>query len=143
MNERWDLLPSRSCPAQPTQLRINALRSGSVSSAWSEAKQGAAPTETLDFSLPKEQACEVEGSMCWKTQMSKHVFFPSKTREGGVMWSKAAQFLSFMLRGLPKEKCLSNKSEAWVAFQMFSFISDSCLHLRSNVFSLESGIATG
>lgn len=138
-----DLLPSCSLPVQPTQLRINPLCSSSVSSVWSEAKQGTVPTETLDFSSPKEQAREVEGSMCWKTQMSKHVFFSSKIREGGVMWSEAARFLSFMLRELPKEKCLSNKSEARVAFQMFSFISDSCLHLRSNVFSPGSGVATG
>lgn len=59
------------------------------------------------------------------------------------MWNAAVQFLSFMLRELPKEKFLSNKSEAWVVFQMFSFIYDSCLHLMSNVFSLKSGIATG
>jgi len=75
--------------------------------------------------------------------MWKHVFFSSKTREGGVVWNKAVQFLSFTLRELPKERCLSNKTEAWVDFQMLSFISDSCLHSRSNVFSFESGIATG
>lgn len=98
-----DLLPSCSLPVQPTQLRINPLCSSSVSSVWSEAKQGTVPTETLDFSSPKEQAREVEGSMCWKTQMSKHVFFSSKIREGGVMWSEAARFLFYVARASKRE----------------------------------------
>lgn len=78
-----------------------------------------------------------------ETQMLKHMFFSRKMKEERIMWNAAVQFLSFMLRELPKEKFLSNKSEAWVVFQMFSFIYDSCLHLMSNVFSLKSGIATG
>lgn len=139
---KMDLLLSCSLLAQPTQFQMNPPPSSSISSVWSKIKQGDAPTEPLDFSLPKEQAHEVEGNICWKLRCW-NTFFSRKMKEERIMWNEAAQFFSFMLRELPKEKFLSSKSETWVVFQMFSFIYDSCLHLMSNVFSLKSGIATG
>lgn len=63
---KMDLLPSCSLLAQPTQFQINPPPSSSMSSLRSKIKEGAAPTETLDFSLPKEQAQEVEDNICWK-----------------------------------------------------------------------------
>lgn len=139
-----DLLSSCSLLAQPTQFQINPPPSNSLSSVWSKIKQGAAPTETLDFSLPKEQAHEVEGSICWKLRCWNTCFSPEKwKRKESCGMRQCSSSLLCELRELPKEKFLSNKSEAWVVFQMFLFIYDSCLHLMSNVFSLKSAIATG
>lgn len=75
---KMDLLPNCSLLAQPTLFQINPPPSSSISSVWSKTKQGAAPTETLEFSLPKEQAHEVEGNICWKLRCWNTCFSPAK-----------------------------------------------------------------